>query len=381
MSSTPLVLTLLAALAAASGVVTGCAVPGEPTARRPVTPEAVQDLAARQQGDAVVLSFTLPRNSTDQEPLPSPPTVEVYRSALAPGGTASGKPVARLANTIPGSTVDTYLKNGRIEFTDALDPAELARNPGQQIVYLVRTRVSGKRASADSNAVSVRAYPAPESVGDLRVTVTEDAILLAWDTPESTADGTAVAGYRVYRAEIEPPSPDAAAASQEPSSSKLRALLALLNQTSQPEYRDAAFQLGHAYAYVVRSIAPFDSDVVESADSNPLAVYAKDVFPPAVPHGLEAIIVPETADVPPYIELAWAISLEPDLAGYAVYRAEQADIAGSRLTPELSSAPTFRDRTVLPGRHYFYRVAAVDRDGNESPQTAPVEAEVPERQP
>ncbi len=46
---------------------------GEPVARHPVTPQPVADLAARQQGDAVVLSFTLPRNSTDKDPLPALP--------------------------------------------------------------------------------------------------------------------------------------------------------------------------------------------------------------------------------------------------------------------------------------------------------------------
>ena len=44
---------------------TGCAVPGEPTVRHRFVPESVHDLAAHQQGDAVVLRFTLPGNSTD----------------------------------------------------------------------------------------------------------------------------------------------------------------------------------------------------------------------------------------------------------------------------------------------------------------------------
>ena len=152
----------------------------------------------------------------------------------------------------------------------------------------------------------------------------------------------------------------------------------LLGQPTQPEYRDTTFELDHAYSYTVRSVAQFGSAAVESADSAPLVVFAKDTFPPAAPQGLETVIVPETDGVPAYVELAWNISPEPDLAGYIVFRSEQSDNTGTRLNAEeLLPAPTFRDMTVLPAQHYFYRVAAVDRDGNVSPLSPAVEADVP----
>ena len=43
---------------------------------------------------------------------------------------------------------------------------------------------------------------------------------------------------------------------------------------------------------------------------------------------------------------------------------------GTRLNPELLLTPAFRDMNALPGRRYFYTVAAVDRSGNESPISA-----------
>src|SRR5713226_5882788 len=45
------------------GWLAGCAAPGEPTPKHPLVPEAIADLAARQAGDAVALTFTLPRKS------------------------------------------------------------------------------------------------------------------------------------------------------------------------------------------------------------------------------------------------------------------------------------------------------------------------------
>src|SRR5579864_3875549 len=84
-----LTLVLLALLAA---ILAGCGAVGEPVARHPVTPKAVIDLMARQQGDAVVLSFTLPRDSTDNDALTAVPSIEIYRSGPLPPGAAPPKP-------------------------------------------------------------------------------------------------------------------------------------------------------------------------------------------------------------------------------------------------------------------------------------------------
>ena len=63
----------------------GCGATGTPVARHPVTPEPVGDLGGQQRGDAVVLSFTMPSQSTDKHPLPEMPTVEIYRRSIAAG--------------------------------------------------------------------------------------------------------------------------------------------------------------------------------------------------------------------------------------------------------------------------------------------------------
>ena len=338
-----------------------------------------------QRGDAVVLSFTLPKESTDQEPLATKPTVEVYRSISSttasgtqPAGSAITKPAPPLlADTIPGGDLDKYAKNGHVEFPDSLSPSDLARNPGEQMSYVVRTRVSSKRASAGSNVVSVPVYPSPSAVGNLGGAVAEDAILLSWSAAAGNV-GPPVAGYRIYRTDA--PSPAGAAATASPGvtpGTPSFSPLELLGESPQPEYRDTTAQLDHAYSYVVRSIARYGSAVVESADSVPLTIFAKDIFPPAVPQGLEAVVVPETNGMPAYVELAWNISPETDFAGYIVLRSEQNDTTGARLTPDLLSVPTFRDITVVSGRHYFYRVAAVDRDGNVSVLSTAVAADIP----
>ena len=162
-----------------------------------------------------------------------------------------------------------------------------------------------------------------------------------------------------------PPAAPSAPASSAPSPS------------AQGEYRDAVFAFGHVYLYSVRTVISYGSNEVESADSNLLTVPAKDVFSPAAPQTLVAVVTPALAGMPPYVELTWAISPEPDLAGYIVYRADQADEPGQRLNQDLLPAPSFRDTSALPAHRYFYRVTAVDTSGNESAPSSTVAVDAP----
>jgi hypothetical protein len=361
----------------------GCASPDLPTARHPIVPTPVNDLSARQIGDTVILNFTLPTTSTDSQPLADMPSVEIYRNSPqgtvpAPKGGAKSKSTGRLADSIPSEAVGQYEKNGHIEFPDKLDPSELANENGTDLVYIVRTRVSRAKASADSNAVRMRVYPAPPTVQDLRATLTETTLVLDWSAaPEApTPSSGKAAGFRIYRAEVDPTAAEAAVSN--PSQAKLLAPPQLLAQAMGTEYRDTSFQFGHTYLYEVRQVMQFGTETVESADSAPAVLSAKDIFPPAAPQGVEAVSVAATNGAPAYIELTWTINSETDLAGYNVYRSDEAGTPGQKLNSELLRAPTFRDMSVQPAKAYFYRVGAVDQSGNESTLSSAVEAQVPE---
>jgi len=72
--------------------------------------------------------------------------------------------------------------------------------------YEVRTRVSKKRVSANSNVVVLRLYPVAERITTLQTRVTETSIELSWAAPEKTSGGEALTSpvaYRVYRGEID----------------------------------------------------------------------------------------------------------------------------------------------------------------------------------
>ena len=349
----------------------GCGAPGQPQPRRPPVPAGLTDLSAQQLGDGVVLAFSLPKETVDRRPLPQTPTVEILRAVSPEGGTPK-QSEARLVLTIPSALVAGYVVGGRFQFTAPVTPEEIRAHPDAQYLYSVRTRLSEKRASAESNAVLLRLYPVPERIPGVTARVTESAIELSWEPVSRTTGGaplSASPSYRVYRAEINPSS--AAAAAQDISKAEFIAPLAFLGATASPRYPDTQFEFGHTYLYSVRAQIPAGAGAVESSDSAPAVVTPRDVFPPAAPLGLEAIFVPATPSSPAHAELSWDISPESDLAGYRVYRSEQEDTRGVLLTPELLLAPAFRDMSIAPGHRCFYRVTAVDRSGNESDPSAP----------
>ena len=360
----------------------GCASPNTPIPRHPTVPVPVGDLSARQVGDTMILNFTLPTTSTDLQPLADIPSVEVYRNtpqtaAPAAKSRAKNKSTARLVDTIPSEMIEQYRRTGRIEFPDKLNASDLTAESGTDLTYTVRTRVSRAKASADSNAVAVRVYPPPATIQGLHVTPTETALVLDWSAAQAAAEagGAKSAGFHIYRAEVDPTTAEAAVLN--PSQAKLIAPEELLAQTTATEYRDMSFQFGHTYWYRVRAVEQFGPATIESADSIPAVLTAKDIFPPAAPRDLEAVTVATTKEAPASVELTWTINTEADLAGYNVYRNETPEMPWQKLNSELLLVPTFRDISVVPGKSYSYRVGAVDQSGNESRLSSPVEAQVP----
>jgi hypothetical protein len=113
---------------------------------------------------------------------------------------------------------------------------------------------------------------------------------------------------------------------------------------------------------------------VEGDDTPEVKVFAHDVFPPAVPSGVQAVFsgVGQQA----FIDLVWAPVADSDLDGYNVYRHEEGG-AAVKVNRELVKTPAFRDVQVASGKKYFYSVSAVDLRGNESARSEQTSESVP----
>jgi len=115
-----------------------------------------------------------------------------------------------------------------------------------------------------------------------------------------------------------------------------------------------AVEFDRERCYVVRPIRGLAPNTIEGDPSPPNCFIPVDLFPPAPPARLVAV-VDEGG-----ISLIWEPNAEPDVAGYLVLRGEASDATLQPLTPTLVAEPRFRDTHVAAGKKYVYAVVAVD---------------------
>jgi len=353
-------------------LVAGCGAPGEPTPPGPPVPQAVLDLSAKQLGDGVLLTFTMPGKGTLGERLSQVPGIEVLRGTQRDDGTTDSRSF-RVVDTVPGALAPRYLQRGQVQFVDPVSPADPQLRSGKSFVYRVRTFVSAKHPSPNSQDIVLRLYPVAEAIGSLDAVVSEQGIHLKWPAPGRTSSGEALAGvkeYHVYRGELNV-KPGATPAAQ-PAQSPWKSPLQQLGTSATNEYLDSTFDYGKTYAYVVRTVMDSPAGPLESSDSAQAEITPRDTFPPAAPQDVVAAIQPGATPGSLVVELSWSINVEPDLAGYRVYRSEEENGNGALLTPNLLPSPAYQDTSVQSGRQYWYTATAVDQAGNESPRSQPV---------
>jgi hypothetical protein len=351
-------------------VLAGCGAPGEPQPPSPPIPVTITDLSAHQQGNGVQLVFTLPARTVAGDRLTESPATEIFRGALKPNGSPDNKSF-KFVYTIPGALADVYTTQGKIQFTDPLPPEDVRAHPGATYVYRVRTRASKKKDSADSNTVSVPVYPVAERIASLDAQVTQTSIDLSWAAPAVSAPTNAnqsLAGYHVYRGELDPSAPPPNA--NDLSQAKWKSPPILLAPSQSNSYRDTLFDFGKTYVYQIRSLVIAEGNPIESDDSVPVIVTPRDTFPPAAPQDVAAAEIPGEHGAMT-VDLSWSINLETDLAGYRIYRSEKQGERGRPLQVELLASPAYRDTAVQPGHRYWYVVTAVDRAGNQSDASEP----------
>jgi hypothetical protein len=355
---------------------TGCGAPGEPQPPTPPVPQGIADLTAKQAGDGVLLTFTMPAKSTLGDRLQQVPTFEVLRGSLRPDGTPDPKSF-HVVDTVPGALVARYSQRGQVQFIDPVAPTDPQFRSGQLIVYRVHMLFSAKHPSPDSKDITLQLYPVAERLSALDSTVTEQGIELKWVAPSHTSTGEPLASvqeYHVYRGELAPST--AAIATGDPLEAKWKSPLLQLGATTTPDYRDSGFDYGKTYAYLVRTVISSPAGALESSDSPMAVVTPKDTFPPATPQNVVAAVQPGATAGSVAVELSWSINVESDLAGYRVYRSQQEGARGALLTPDLLPSPAYRDNSVQSGQRYWYTVTAVDRSGNESAPSPAVAVDV-----
>ncbi len=356
----------------------GCAQTGPPMPPSLELPKPPTDLRASRKGNQVTLSWSEPTRTTDRQSVRYLGLTRICRSA-ATEMTECGNPVGEAAAPTRTTSPSRSAKPVPQTYADTLPSAVLELNPTGEIVYAVEVMNRDGRSAGLSNRVRIPAVPTLPPPADFAVQLTADGVVLTWSGAGETSVRLSVLPsvqhrYRVYRRDLG-------------SGKDVPAGEVSMGEAGPMRFLDSTFEWEKTYAYridvmsVVRSRAsqcpPAQSDVttipecvneaaVEGDDSPEIKVVAHDVFPPAVPAGLQAVFSGEGQKQ--FVDLIWAPVTNADLAGYNVYRSE-AGGAMVKLTTELVKSPSYRDSAVASGKTYVYSVSALDVRGNESAQS------------
>ena len=317
----------LLCVAAAAVLLSGCGYIGEPQYPLLNIPVPVKDLAAVQRGAAIVYQFTMPELTTE-------------------GTLVRNSEVEIRAGEWSGSSFNEG--SIRVEATPDAKGHVRAEIPATQWIgkdLTLAVKVSGPsgRDGGWSNRATLTVIPPLPKPASVQAVAVAEGVRVSWQGPAGQ--------YRILRR---------GEADKE---------YALLGTVDAAQWVDTKTEYGKQYAYIVQAVQKAGAAVAESDLSDPGQVTPVDTFAPATPSGLNAIAAASN------IELVWERNTEPDLAGYRIYRS----LAGGAFekVADIPEAPSYSDNKLESSKLYRYAISAVDRSGNESKQSEPVEISAP----
>jgi hypothetical protein len=243
-------------------LLTGCGRVGAPLPPFIRIPERVTDLAVRQDGNSIILTWTNPARYIDGSQVTDLAQIDIR---------ADDDVVMKVEATAAGQPQTVTL------------PVGAAVNVGRSF-SVTATTVQGKLSQV-SNTVSIAAVTVPGSVLNLRAVVDQRRITLTWDKPQDHPE--LADAYRVSRIA--------------PAETQL---------VSDTRYEDLRYRPGETYTYDVTAMR----GMVPGVGPESVSILIEDKTPPQVPSGLDFIVSETGAFV------TWSANAESDLAGYHVFR-------------------------------------------------------------
>jgi fibronectin type 3 domain-containing protein len=357
----------------------GCASIQSPLPPSLELPKPPTDLRAVRKGHRVYLYWTVPGQTMDRQRVRHPGPTRICRNIESPMK-ACGNPVGNLAAV----ALNPSGPKPEASFVDTL-PAELEQqNPTRLVTYAVEAMNLHARSAGLSNQVQVPLVSTLPPPANFRAEIASKGVVLTWDCeiPPAEPHGVRYA-YRIYRNSVDTRSevkiadvacPDNRFEDQTIEWQKVYEYRISVVSTVElePKVHPCTTQ---QTADSSTEIHCLDVANAEGDDSSVQRVFTKDIYPPAVPTGLQAVFSGpgQTA----FIDLLWAPVSDVDLAGYNVYRHEDGG-QSVKINADLVKAPTFRDTNVTAGKTYRYSVSAVDERGNESARSEETGESVPQ---
>jgi hypothetical protein len=339
---------LVPVLAAAALLLTGCGYEGDPKPPALMRPLKATDLSAVEHGAKIVVTFTLPSETTEGLPIPPAPDVELRIGALpspwnleqwvsgsdrVPVPSQPAVPVPVNAPVTPATSTPVTIR-AKLARRVEIDAAKYVGKPA-----VVGIRVHGPKGRDDGWATfGIEVVPVVAAPRDLKAADAPNAVHLTWvgDAPS----------YRIFHRLM---AGNPADANWVP-----------IGTSTTNAFDDKTFEYGKTWQYYVQATRPAGDGEAESEASETISFTPKDVFPPAVPTGLTVIAGARSA------ELSWDSVADADLAAYRVYR------NGVKVADALTTN-SYSDKDVVAGSKYSYQVSSVDMTGNESARSVAAE--------
>jgi hypothetical protein len=356
-------------------LLSNCAQTAPPVPPSLELPKPVTDLRVSRKGDKVFLRWTVPTQTLDGESIRALGPAHICRSFDSNMNQCefSGREVK---SNLPIMEKGKATPKVEASYTDTLSP-DLQQDSTKVLTYAVSVLNQSGRGAGISNKVQVSAAPTLPPPADLNAQVTADGVVLQWTATSLPTDGLH-RFYRTYRR------------LEESNNDVVGGELPLESPTTQ--FVDHGFEWGKTYYYHVNVVTEVAAGIhpcgsqqqplgdcatvyqVEGDDSPIIKIFADDIFPPAIPAGLQAVF--SGVGQKPFIDLIWTPGTENDLTGYNVYRREEGG-QPIRINTEFVKTQAYRDTSVQPGKKYFYSVSAVDIRGNESGRSEEASEQVP----
>ncbi len=329
----------------------GCGKKLAPFAPDRLLPGPVREFRLSQEGDALVLSWLLPKVNLLGQPLTQVQGCRVYRCEAT--GVAPEAPCP--ANFVLYADIDlAYPQQGQVR-GEALIFQDREVVPDHRYFYRVAAYDQDGYLGSWSRTLSHVWGWLPRPPLDLQAAAGDRGVALRWSPVSQLTNGSPardLAGYLIYRRE------GSGAWSQIPP-----------GPIPQTAYQDVAVKNQVEYTYKVQAVRRLGGELLASGDSPLVSARPEKLTPP--PPLLGLLAAPSSQGV----ELRWEPSPAPDVAGYRVYRRSPGEARAGRLNPELLTKPYFVDSRVQRGQTYYYYVTAVDNSprANESLPSEEVE--------
>jgi|SRR5579862_1976337 len=334
-------------------LMTACASVAPPQPPSLDLPKPPSDLRATRKGEHVTLTWTVPSSTTDRQTLRAVGPTKVCRG-LSAHLTQCGTSIGQATEPVGSAAAGKKLTGS---YVDTLPPQLESDSPGASATYAVEVLNAAGRGAGLSNQVRVRLARTLSPPRNFAARVVSEGVVLTWtsDPAETRPTSTLHYLYRIYRRLEGSPQWNVAGENMAGSERKV-------------SFTDSSIDWEKTYDYRAQTVTVITSGdkteaQIEGDDTPAIKIFAHDVFPPAVPSGLQAVSSGPGQQA--FVDLVWAPVGDVDLDGYNVYRYEEGNMP-VKVNAELVKAPAYRDPNVMRGKRYFYSVSAVDVRGNES---------------